>query len=467
MKDIIHYIADELVEKVLENFKNTNMHLNDLCELLLADCKEAACKLTEAYAQACNLQLRQDKAGRRNRLSIREKNRERIVLTEIGTLHIPRDYYYDKKTKQYLYPLDLMLGLEKYERVLASVKAKLVETAASVSYAKSAQLVTGGAVSRQTVRNQILHIQLPQLPAEGEKRRCEELHIFADEDHVHLQKPGKEKGKKHQIVPLITVTEGIDTNKKRHHTKEAKSFVDEDFDTKRLWQTVSGYLSKRYDLESLEHIYIHGDGGSWIQNGPEEYAQTEHVIDGFHFERELKRISGYYKKKQVRQKIGYLLTKKERKDLAEKYLQELAESAEDEKIKEKTEQFGTYLKNHWEAIKKRRKKDMPGSCTEGQVSHLLSKRFSRDPMGWSKVGLGKLSAARIHLKNGEKLGAENFQEKKESWTYSAYAEQLMQEVLHKTYDWSITEERTPMIYDLASGTQQVLRQIGTYRNLWN
>ena len=31
MKDIIHYIADELVEKVLENFKNTNMHLNDLC----------------------------------------------------------------------------------------------------------------------------------------------------------------------------------------------------------------------------------------------------------------------------------------------------------------------------------------------------------------------------------------------------------------------------------------------------
>lgn len=90
-------------------------------------------------------------------------------------------------------------------------------------------------------------------------------------------------------------------------------------------------------MESLEHIYIHGDGGSWIQNGPEEYAQTEHVIDGFHFERELKRISGYYKKKQVRQKIGYLLTKKERKDLAEKYLQELAESAEDEKIKEKTE----------------------------------------------------------------------------------------------------------------------------------
>ena len=110
---------------------------------------------------------------------------------------------------------------------------------------------------------------------------------------------------------------------------------------------------------------------------------------------------------------------------------------------------------------------MPGSCTEGQVSHLLSKRFSRDPMGWSKAGLGKLSAARIHLKNGEKLRAENFQEKKESWTYSAYAEQLMQEVLHKTYDWSITEERTPMIYDLASGTQQVLRQIGTYRNLWN
>ena len=34
------------------------------------------------------------------------------------------------------------------------------------------------------------------------------LPLYADEDHVSIQKAGKNKGKENRTLPLITVTEG-------------------------------------------------------------------------------------------------------------------------------------------------------------------------------------------------------------------------------------------------------------------
>lgn len=160
----------------------------------------------------------------------------------------------------------------------SSVGAKLVDAATEHSYAKSAQIVTGGVVSRQTVRNQILKIHVPELKPAVKNKGMKELHVFADEDHVHMQRPNKEKGKKGQIVPLVTVTEGINMEGNRHYTENPMSFVNEEFDTKNLWKTVSGYIGEAYKTESLERIYLHADGGTWIKNGLAEYSQTVHVI---------------------------------------------------------------------------------------------------------------------------------------------------------------------------------------------
>ena len=69
------------------------------------------------------------------------------------------------------------------------------------------------------------------------KKEIQELHIYADEDHVHMQKSDKEKRQKSRIVPLVTVTEGLDTdNSNRHRTRGKMHFVDEAFDTKALWK---------------------------------------------------------------------------------------------------------------------------------------------------------------------------------------------------------------------------------------
>ena len=96
-----------------------------------------------------------------------------------------------------------------YERITGGVSAQLVGLATEVSYAKSAQFGTAGAISRQSVRNKILKLgALEKRPEpKEEKRAVKELHVFADEDHVHLQKPHKGKGKKSRSVSLVTVTE--------------------------------------------------------------------------------------------------------------------------------------------------------------------------------------------------------------------------------------------------------------------
>ena len=209
--------------------------------------------------------FRGDKQNRRSMgLVIKEKDRPRSLLTALGQVNYNRDYFYDKNLGQYAYILDQALGVEKYERIGAAMGAELVSRATEVSYAKSAEIVTGGAVSRQSVRNHILKMRTPEIEANGERRIVEELHIFADEDHAHMQKPEKKKGKQSRIIPLVTVTEGVkQESKNRNRTIGATHLSDEDFDTKKLWRSVEGYLSKRYELHSLKRIYLHGEKRHW------------------------------------------------------------------------------------------------------------------------------------------------------------------------------------------------------------
>ena len=468
METIIQQIAAELTEKLLKDVKKAGLNLNVVSEVLLEDCKEAAGRIIQACAQEVNEQLRSDKAFRKGHLAVKEKNRPRRILTAVGEVPLERDYYYDQEKGCYATPLDEVLGIQPYERLLPSIGAELVTQATECSYARSAQLVTGGAVSRQTVRNQILKLHVPEKEPERQRKTVKELHIFADEDHVHMQKPGKEKGKKNQIVPLVTVTEGIEGEKGRRRTVNPMSFVDEAFDTKRLWKSVAGYIGKAYDTEGLERICIHADGGSWIKNGLEEYSQTVHVMDGYHFERELKRTANLFQGKNVRKRIHDAIDKDDQRR-ADEILQGLLRAAENEKAAESVQKFGGFLFSHWEEIRRRRSEEVPGSCTEGQVSHLLSKRFSRNPMGWSRIGLGKLSGARIYLKNGGKLTGRDLEGEKgeRAEAYCEYAQRLLREATEGAENWSIFSQKEMVAPHQASGTQQILRQLGAYRSFLN
>nr|MCR5693405.1 hypothetical protein [Clostridia bacterium] len=55
----------------------------------------------------------------------------------------------------------------------------------------------------------------------------------------------------------------------------------------------------------------------------------------------------------------------------------------------------------------RYKLDVCGSCTEAEVSHVLSERISRTPCAWSYVGLDKITMIRILQANSGMIKGEN------------------------------------------------------------
>lgn len=119
---------------------------------------------------------------------------------------------------------------------------------------------------------------------------------------------------------------------------------------------------------------MHADGGKWIKSGLENFAQRKMVMDGYHFEKSLKKLANLFPKKNVRQRIRKALEEDDRKR-ADEILQSLCIRSDKEEM-EKVAAFGAYLMGHWDAIRRRVSEELPGSCTEGQVSHILSERFS-------------------------------------------------------------------------------------------
>ena len=472
MDNIIQQISEKLTKKILEKaYSGGICDIDLLSSSVLEDCKSAARDILEAIVSDLNIKIREDKPSRKARgLILKEKNRERSLFTEIGRLNLPRDYYYDKKEEKYEYLLDKVIGLQGYERISAGVMAKLVSMATEVSYAKSAETVTGDQVSRQCVRECILKLgAIEKRPQPYEpKRKVKELHVFADEDHVHMQREGKAKGKKSKTVPLVTVTEGIEAESKgRNRTRNAMHFVDENFDTKALWKSVEGYIGASYDIESIEMIYIHADGGKWIASGLASFSNVTRVMDGFHLEKRLKEVSRKFPGSNLRQRIKAAIERGDRKKL-DMLMQEMYARSQDKKQIEYTTKLGGYLTENFEEIRNRLKSDTVGSCTEGQVSHILSTRFSRNPMGWSEEGLGKLSKQRVYIKNKGKIEASDFKKKEKSGgdSYREYADRIIEEACRGAKDFSIFEKQEP-IFDGASGTQMAIRHMGMNRNILN
>jgi hypothetical protein len=458
MYNSILQLATGLAERILKRAENGEIKdIDAMAAEVSDDCRRTSAEMIQEIVRYMNEKVREDKSSRKwMGLVIKEKDRPRQLFTELGMLDLKRDYYYDKKNDRYTAVLDHILGIEKYERIGGTVGADLITKATDVSYGKAADLVTGGAISRQEVHDLLVRMEVPEYHAKHDRRTVEELHIYADEDHVSMQRPNKRRGKKSKIVPLVTVTEGtVKESERRNRTIEPMHFVDEKFDTKELWKSVEGYIDRRYDIENIRKIYVHGDGGQWIRNGLEELAQTEHVMDGYHFFKALRGISNILPKRNV--KI-VMLSALERDDhvRADSFIRDLLQEPLTDKEKKTICDFAGYLFRNWDEIRGRIVEEVPGSCTEAQISHVLSERFSRDPLGWSEVCLGKLTSARVYVKNGGTITKDVF--KREEEKYTEYADRFIEENMKGTFDYSIFENEIP-IFDTDSGTQHAIRNL--------
>lgn len=412
METIIQQICMNMVEKVLKTLKESkNLSLDIITPEIREESNNTCLSIVEEYIKYVNLEMRNQKKDRKSKgLVIKEKDVDRKVITCLGELEYSRDIYFNKVENVYVKPIDSIFGIEPYERICKNVKADLVDKAIDNSYEKSKNLVGVPNISRQSVRNAILKSNLDndKSMVVAEKKLLKELHIYADEDHVHLQKPNKIKGRACQIVPLVTITEGTENvSKSRRRTINPYHIVDSSFDTSSLWKKVDEYIVGNYEVDEIKKI--------------------ERLIES------------------------------NCKDEAIMYMSELCSDIEDERVQNRCCNACNYIINNWEGIVNRYTLDIPGSCTEGQVSHVLSERFSRNPMGWSKEILGKLSVLRVHKKNGNKI---------DSSIYSNTGNEQYRDCVNKTNEklnWSIFDKEK-FIFDDSSATRILIKGIGCNRS---
>ena len=462
MKDIILQITEELRKKILKKIEEGGLSDIDQFSLEAMElCKASIRELILKIVDQLNEELRSNKRLRREiGLSLREKDRERSIFNDVGYINIKRDYYYDKESKEYIYPIDLMLGITPYERVGSNVSARLVMQAAEVSYEKSATIVAGGEVSKQTVKNKIVTVGSLEKEAPVEKRVVKELHVFADECHAPLQEG------RNRVVPLITISEGVQAIGGRKELINPVHFTAPIKGTKEAWENVGGYVSRAYDESQIERIYLHGDGASWIKQGVDELPNCKFVIDSFHFEKHLKQATAALGKQNYRLRIRQAIIEKD-KGKAIRLVNEMVTLSEEPKRAKSIRKFRSYLLNNWEGITRRYTEEIIGSCTEALVSHVYSERLSRNPMGWSDEGLHKMAELRVYTRNGCVVTAKDFKrtkQEKERSIFKEYAQERIREAIDGYLDWSIFEKEQ---YNLPtnSPTKILIRSYGRLRSL--
>ena len=393
-------------------------------------------EMDQSLVYAAKAQRRQDG------ITVKERAVERTVTTELGDLHYRRTYF-ALPDGSYAYILDHLIGVEAYERFSKELIAEVLEAATVKSYQHAIDS-TKQAMSRQTVHDRLVALDDLVMPMKCAEETPETLDIFADEDHVHLTPKGK------AIVPLVTITEGMDeSNPKRHRTINPIHIAAFDMKAEAFRENVIAVLTERYDLDKVKQINVHGDGAPWIQALQQLIPHSRLVLDGYHLEKELRSFLRLDSAKQYAAAIRQAM-KKDDYEAFERYCESIYAKQTTENGQEKVRDFVGYCANHWSAIIARMSKEACGSCTEPQVSHVLSDRLSRNPIAWSKEGLNRMTMLVVYKKNGGKVRGENVRVRVNSEartgftedgyaTYRDYANKQADEVLKAKHDWSIFE----------------------------
>ena len=442
-------------------------NIGESAEQIFQVVKRNTCELLRAILEATDAAIAKAKAMRKaDGLKVKERGVKRCLQTSLGEIEYRRTYY-ETAEGEYIYLLDHLIGVEAYERVSKALCAKLVNLAAEMSYGKS--VVCGEAdVSRQTVSNKVNALREVVQDVDRVKETPEELHLFADEDHVHL------KDGRNVIVPLVTISEGIDTsNPKRHKLINPLHIAGYGMDAEAFDDQVEACVYERYNLDEVKRIYIHGDGAGRIVNLGERFPNASHVLDGFHLEKYLKKLGHY---NGAAQRMGALRAAlRDGNWKAYKKLLEDIYVLQTGKDRERCKQVILYLWNNRQAAHLRYSPDICGSCTESLVSHVLSERLSRTPLAWSERGLEKMTMLVVFRKNGRKVTTRDIRVsltcegqdresllRRDGWNkYNSYMNRQIDSIL--STDWACAFEREAVSFGKVDASYLIRKAFGSLR----
>lgn len=477
MEHIIQQITEQYVKKFLEHFESRGIYdLGEMAKDGLEMAKGLMRDLLTAVVESSDQALVAAKAKRReDGTAIHERDVERTQFTSLGPFTYRRTYFQTATGKAYL--LDGILGVREYDRVDTTVSAAMVNQAGSLSFQRSAGIVTGGHISRQTAWRKAMGTgEVALLPGRA-REQPESLHIFADEDHVHLQNG------RSTILPLVTVCAG-----KRNVSGERNALIEPahvngyGLRPDLLWEYVYALCEAKYDMGSVKEIFIYGDGAAWIGKSEDCFPGAVRVLDDYHYRKRMTSLAAGGICKEYAPRLHSAVRSDDRKrflellqEMEDKVAADVNEKARRKRLKALKED-GAYILKHWDAIQNMGCDGAIGSCTEALVSHVFSERFSRNPMGWSKAGLEKMTMIRVFIKNGGKVTPLDIGLDKRCVgerrairgcvdKYAGLVNAQTKEIFKDVRSWKWFGGGDGMISQARSGTRQALRLLGKTRNI--
>lgn len=330
---------------------------------------------------------------------VKEKSAPNTLATIFGEVHYSRTYYTHKKTSEFKYISDEMLGISAYDKMDLSLKAKLIEEAVETPYRRSGIRATEALeISGQSVMNTIRDMgAVGNDEAEYKKvnRDATILYVEVDEDHVSLQN-GKTAEPK-----LVYVHEGFRVKgKARTELVNARYFGGMYTKSDDLWEEVSTYIDEAYDYEKIKKIYVSGDGAQYIKSGAKWLNKGVYVFDRYHLTKYIKQAAGHIENGE--KEIWRAVREQDKKYL--KIVFDTIEGATPEGSKlESVKVASKCITNNFESLKYHYCDDYAGCSAEGHISHIYADRMSSRPLGWSLKGVDQMARLRVFKKNGGKV----------------------------------------------------------------
>lgn len=331
------------------------------------------------------------------------------LLTSMGSISFHKTLFKHKITGKRAYLLDKYLKIESHERISEDAKACILEEASQTSYRKAGENASVlDMVSKQTVMDMVHELHFPKEKYSGEKKVVPNLYVDADEDHIALQKAGELHS---TITKMVYVYEGIEPEcpgSKRRRLVNPHYFCGmySGKDNKKLWIQVYRYIEQHYDLNKLKRVYINADGGLWIKTALSYLDKSRYVLDGFHLNQSLFRMTACLKGAagEARSRICALIAAGKPKEM-QNLVREIAEGTDTEADEKRMLKEMDYILNNFKAAQRRLSRDkVLVSCSaEGHVSHILSSRMSSRPMAWSLAGADAIARLRAYSLNGGKI----------------------------------------------------------------
>ena len=433
MVNSIKYFEEECInrfEKLEDDFMKDPTKLAEYVYGLTDELHKLGLEMIKESLESMDMMLQ--KSPIRLKHWMVEAHSKKQLMTSLGDVRFSKTLFTNRETGKSEYLLDRILQIDPNERLTEDAEAKLLEEAVQTSYRRGGENVSlTSEVSKQTVKNKIHGLEFPKNEEKPERKKVVDyLYIDADEDHISLQfrekKGDLKENENHQknnclIVKLVYIYEGIENESpksKRHCLVNPYYFcgVNNGEGNIRFWEEIYEYLSNHYDLDKVKKIYVNSDGGSWIKSGMNRIAGITHVLDEFHLEKYLIKLTSHMKdsKTDAADELRTTIRSKTKADFVE-LVEKLEGYLTEEVGKKRMEEAKTYILSNWTAAKIRLKhKDgVKGSSTEGHVSHILSSRMSSRPMGWSVLGATKMAQLRAYyLNGGDMLKLVRYQERK-------------------------------------------------------